>query len=128
MKKIAYILLILAGFTFTGCDDLLDIYPLDRMSPETFYKTETELQAYGMNLYAMLPGASSLFIENADNYIQMGLTDEQKGTRQIEPTGNGWSWGNLRTANTMLEYLSNCPDANVRAKYEGFARFFRAYF
>ncbi len=129
MKKIAYILLpILAGFTLTGCDDLLDVYPLDRMSPETFYKSETELQAYGMNLYAMLPGGSSLFIEDADTYIQMGLTDEQKGTRTVPASGGGWSWGNLRSANTMLEYLSNCPDAAVRAKYEGFARFFRAYF
>ena len=129
MKKIAYILLpILAGFTLTGCDNMLDVYPLDRMSPETFYKTETELQAYGMNLYAMLPGGASLFIEDADTYIQMGLTDEQKGTRTVPASGGGWSWGNLRTANTMLEYLPNCSDPAVRAKYEGFARFFRAYF
>ena len=129
MKKIVYILLpILAGFTLTGCDDMLDVYPLDRMSPETFYKSETELQAFGMNLYGMLPGGSSLFMDDADTYIQMGLTDEIKGTRQIEPSGNGWSWGSLRNANTLLEYLPNCQDASVRAKYEGFARFFRAYF
>ena len=129
MKKIAYILLpILAGFVFAGCDDLLDAVPKDRMSPDTFFKTEKELQAFSMNLYTMLPGAGSLFMEDADTYIQMGLTDELKGTRQVPASGSGWSWGDLRNANTMLDYLPNCPDAAVRAKYEGLARFFRAYF
>ncbi|MBQ6014955.1 MAG: RagB/SusD family nutrient uptake outer membrane protein [Bacteroidales bacterium] len=129
MKKIAYILLpILAGFVFAGCDDLLDAVPKDRMSPDTFFKTEKELQAFSMNLYTMLPGAGSLFMEDSDTYIQMGLTDELKGTRQVPASGSGWSWGDLRNANTMLDYLPNCPDAAVRAKYEGLARFFRAYF
>ena len=128
MKKLAYILLgILAGFAFTSCDDLLDAFPRDRMSPETFFKNEDELHAFSMNLYSMFP-AGTLFMEDADTYIQMGLTDEQKGTRQIEPSGNGWSWGNLRNANTILEYLPNCTDAQTRTKYEALARFFRAYF
>jgi hypothetical protein len=129
MKKTAYLLLALLSCTVVvSCDDLLDAVPKDRMSPETFYKTEKELQAFGMNLYAMLPGAGSLFMEDADTYIQMGLTDELKGTRQIPASGSGWSWGDLRNVNTLLEYLPNCPDAAVRAKYEALARFFRAYF
>lgn len=129
MKKIVYILLsVITGAILTGCDDMLDLFPRDRMSPETFFKNESELQAFGMNLYGMLPGGASLFIEDADTYIQAGLTDEQKGTRAIPTDGGGWSWGSLRNVNTMLEYLYNCSDASVRAKYEGFARFFRAYF
>ena len=129
MKKTAYLLLALLSCTVVvSCDDLLDAVPKDRMSPDTFYKTEKELQAFSMNLYAMLPGAGSLFMEDADTYIQMGLTDELKGTRQIPASGSGWSWGDLRNVNTLLEYLPNCPDAAVRAKYEALARFFRAYF
>ena len=129
MKKIAYFLLpILAGFAFTGCDDMLDAVPQDRMSPESFFKTEKELQAFGMNLYGMLPGGADLFMEDADTYMQMGLVDEIKGNRQTPASGGGWSWGALRNVNTLLEYLPNCSDAAVRAKYEGFARFFRAYF
>ena len=128
MKKIAYFLLpVLAVFSFVSCDDLLDAFPKDRMSPETFYKSEKELQAFSMNFYGMFPG-NALFMEDADTYIQMGLTDELKGTRQIEPSGNGWSWGALRNVNTLLEYLPNCSDATVRTKYEALARFFRAYF
>lgn len=128
MKKISYILLtILSGAVFAGCDDLLDVVPKDRMSPETFYKNEKELQAFSMNLYEMLP-SSSLYMEDADTYIQMGLTDELKGTRQVEASGNGWSWGALRNVNTLIEYLPNCPDAEVRTRYEALARFFRTYF
>ena len=79
MKKIAYILLpILAGFTLTGCDDLLDVYPLDRMSPETFYKSETELQAYGMNLYAMLKEDGKVVVEGVVFYWNPVDGDTQK--------------------------------------------------
>ena len=129
MKKTVYILLpVLAGFILSGCDKMLDVYPKDRMSPETFFKSEKELQAFGMNFYEMLPGGASLYIEDDDTYIQMGLVDEQKGTRTIPNSGGGWSWGALRNVNTMLSYLGNCSDAAVRARYEGFARFFRAWY
>ena len=129
MKKTAYLLLaLLACTTVVSCDDLLDAVPKDRVTPDTFFKTESQLQAFSMNFYGMLPGAGSLFMEDADTYIQMGLTDELKGTRQIPASGSGWSWGDLRNVNTLLEYLPNCPDAAVRAKYEALARFFRAYF
>lgn len=126
MKKTAYILLaLLACTTVVSCDDLLDAVPKDRMSPETFFKNETELQAFSMNLYGML---SASFTEDTDTYIQMGLTDELKGTRQIPASGSGWSWGNLRNVNTLLEYLPNCSDVATRTRYEALARFFRAYF
>ena len=128
MKKIAYLLLpVLAVFAFVSCDDLLDAFPKDSMAPETFFKNDKELQAFSMNFYGMFPG-SSLYMEDADTYIQMGLTDELKGTRQIEPSGNGWSWGALRNVNTLLDYLPNCSDPAARIKYEALARFFRAYF
>ncbi len=128
MKKIAYFLLpVLAVFAFVSCDDMLDVFPKDRMSPETFFKNDKELQAFSMNFYGMFPG-NALFMEDADTYIQMGLTDELKGTRQIEPSGNGWSWGALRNVNTLLDYLPNCSDAAARTQYEAMGRFFRAYF
>ena len=128
MKKIAFFLLpVLAVAAFVSCDDLLDAYPKDRMSPETFFKSEKELQAFSMNLYGLFPG-SSLFMEDADTYIQMGLTDELKGTRQIPASGSGWSWGSLRNVNTLIDYLPNCSDAAIRTRYEALARFFRAYF
>ena len=47
MKKTAYLLLsILAFTTVVGCDDLLDVIPQDRVTPDTFFKTEKELKAF----------------------------------------------------------------------------------
>ena len=129
MKKTAYLLLaLLACTTVVSCDDLLDAVPKDRVTPDTFFKTESQLQAFSMNFYGMLPGAGDLFMEDADTYIQMGLTDELKGTRQIPASGSGWSWGSLRNVNELLQNLPKCPDQAVRTKYEALARFFRAYF
>lgn len=128
MKKItSYLLLLLSFVGLSSCDSLLDAFPKDKMSPETFFKSESELMAFAMNFYEMFP-SSELFREDADTYIQMGLTDEQKGTRQIPASGNGWSWGALRNVNTLLEYIPNCKDKDAALKYEALARFFRAYF
>ena len=129
MKKTAYLLLaLLACTTVVSCDDLLTAVPQDRVTPDTFFKTESQLQAFSINFYGMLPGAGDLFMEDADTYIQMGLTDELKGTRQIPASGSGWSWGSLRNVNELLQNLPKCQDAGVRTKYEALARFFRAYF
>ena len=54
------------------------------------------------------------------------MTDEQTGTRSAVQTS--WSWTSLRRINSLLANSKNCEDAKVRAKYEGLARFFRAYF
>ena len=63
MKKTAYILLaLLACTSVVSCDDLLDTVPRDRVTPETFFKTESQLQAFSMNCYHMLPGADDLFM------------------------------------------------------------------
>lgn len=128
MKKITNILLVvLSAMLCVSCDDMLDAFPKDKMSPETFFKSESELQAFAMNFYEMLP-SSGLYSEDTDTYIQMGLTDEQKGTRQIPASGSGWSWGALRNVNTLLEYIGNCDDDAAVTEYEALARFFRAYF
>ncbi len=128
MKKIFYsILFILSGFALTGCDDLLDTVPKDRLTPDTYYKSESELRAASIDFYELFPG-TSLYIANDDHYTQNNLSNELMGKRTIAASGDGWSWGTLRDINTLLENLNHCSDANVRAKYEGLARFFRAYF
>ena len=128
MKKILFpILLVLAGFTFTGCDDLLDTTPKDRSTPDSFYANDSELRASAIVFYEAFPG-SELYVASDDHYTQNLLSDEIMGTRTIEASGNGWNWGALRNINTMLVKLENCQDKAVRARYEALARFFRAYF
>lgn len=129
MKRIysLFAILFLTVPCFQSCDAWLDAVPKDRMTPDTFFKNELELKAFSMNLYGMFPG-TELYTECSDMYIYTELTDEMRGIRSIEPSGNGWSWGPLRNVNTIMDYLPHCKDAAVREKYEALARFFRAYF
>ena len=43
-------------------------------------------------------------------------------------TASSWKWDKLRDINFFLEYSKNCEITADRLKYEGVARFFRAYF
>lgn len=127
--SIKYIgVLLSASLLFTSCEDVLDKFPLDKLSPETFLSTETEMQTYTNSFYTMFPGASDLYSENSDAQIGTDLNQALWGGRTINSGDSGWSWGNLRKINTFLEYSDNCKDEKLRNQYNGLARFFRAYF
>ena len=129
MKKILFpILIVLAGFAFTGCDDLLDTVPKDRLTADTFFKSESELQAFAIVFYGNFPEGGDIYIANDDHYTQNNLSNEEMGKRTVPASGSGWSWGALRNINTLLENLDHCEDATVRTQYEALARFFRAFF
>ena len=109
MKKILIpVLMLLAGFAFSGCDDLLDAVPKDRLSADTFFKSESELQAYSIGFYELFPG-SDLYVANDDHYTQNNMSNEGMGKRTIPASGSGWSWTALRNINTLLENIGNCP-------------------
>ena len=120
---------VLAGISFISCDDMLDVVPRDRMTPDTFFKNDAELKAFTIKLYTIFPG-TDLYLENSDIYAQTMTSDEIRGIRPIYASASeaGWSWGALRNINTTLDYLPNCKDKAIRTKYEALTRFFRAYF
>ena len=120
---------VLAGISFVSCDDMLDVVPRDRMTPDTFFKNESELKAFTIKLYTIFP-ASDLYLENSDIYTQTMTSDELRGIRPIYASASDaeWSWGALRNINTTLDYLPNCKDEKERTRYEALSRFFRAYF
>lgn len=111
----------------TGCEDMLEKYPLSKMSPESFFSTENELEAFSNTFYTIFPG-ESIYSESADNYTTMSLPEELRNGRTIPASGGGWTWTELRNYNTLLENSVNCKDEAVRAEYNALARFFRAYF
>ena len=128
MKKILLpIVLLLAGFSFTGCDDLLDAVPKDRLTSDTFFKSESELKAYSIGFYGLFPG-DELYVANDDHYTQNNMSTEGLGKRTVPASGSGWSGTALRNINTLIEELPHCKDEVVRTQYEALARFFRAYF
>jgi hypothetical protein len=114
--------------TFTACEDALDKFPKDRTYPESYFRTETELQLYTSQFYTYLPEASDVYDEVSDVIAKQQLPAVVTGLRDIPSTGGGWSWSQLRIINECIVGLKNCPDEKLREKYEGIARFFRAYF
>ncbi|KAA0991997.1 RagB/SusD family nutrient uptake outer membrane protein [Dyadobacter aurulentus] len=124
MKKLITILFL--GIGLASCD--LNRLPLDAIDPETFFKTENDLLLYTNSFYNMLPGAEDVYNEDVDNVVKNSLREELQGTRIVPTSGGGWSWNNLRNINYFLANSNKCPDKNAVAKYNGVARFFRAYF
>jgi hypothetical protein len=128
MKR--YIIIAIALITgLTACDDLLDTKPLSQISPETYFKTETDLQMFSNTFYNNLLDKSP-YDKQSDLYIQQNLSAEMIGgnRRTVPNSGGGWSWSDLRKMNTLLVYIDQCEDKAAVLKYTALTRFFRAYF
>jgi hypothetical protein len=128
MKR--YIIIAIALITgLTACDELLDTKPLSQISPETYFKTETDLQMFSNTFYNNLLDKSP-YDKQSDLYIQQNLSAEMIGgnRRTVPNSGGGWSWSDLRKMNTLLVYIDQCEDKAAVLKYTALTRFFRAYF
>ena len=69
MKNNIFLLIAASIFilSFSSCDDLLDVTPKDKITPETFFSTEADLQAFSTNFYNSLPKDRDLYKDDADN-------------------------------------------------------------
>ncbi|MDR1602786.1 MAG: RagB/SusD family nutrient uptake outer membrane protein [Tannerella sp.] len=125
MKKI-FISITAILAILSACD--MEKYPLDAVSPNTFFNTESDLRLYTNSFYLALPSAEGVYNEAVDNIVKQSLEDEISGMRIIPTSDGGWTWTNLRNINFYLANSSKCEDADARAHYDGVAWFFRAYF
>jgi len=124
MKK-SILLMAVASLFVVSCD--LDKLPLANLSPDSFFSTRNELDAFANNFYTNFPG-SSVFEEESDLIIKNSRSDWMRDGRSVPGSGGGWTWTALRDFNTLIEMSANCKDENVRNEYIGVARFFRAWF
>ena len=107
-----------AAIACISCEDMLDYQPKDRLSPDTYFKTETDCELWTNNYYTVFPSAEGIYV----------LADEISGVRKPMPTDGNWNWKKLREMNFFLSRASQVEDESVRLEYEGLTRFFRAYF
>jgi hypothetical protein len=126
-NAIKYIVFLSATLCLASCEDLLDRFPKDKLSPETFLSNETEMRSYTNAYYPMLP-SGYYSGGQSDAIVGRDLDDEIRGARTINSGDGSWSWTNLRRINTFLEYADNCKDEALRNQYIGLTRFFRAFF
>lgn len=124
-QYIAGILIVLG--TMSACN--LDKMPLSTLSPDTYFSNELELRLYSNKFYEdILPAASAVYGENADDLVITPLSLSVSGQRTVPATGGDWKWEALRRINYLLENSHQTADTRVRNQYDGLARFFRAYF
>lgn len=114
---------------FISCEDTLDLFPEDKVTPETFYQRENDLRLATNQLYmSVIPTAQNVYEDQADIIIHTFLNEAISNQRLIPETGGGWSWSTLRAINSYLDHSGQCKDETVRARYDAIARMFRAWF
>ncbi len=130
MKMKKYLLLLIPFMILmSSCEGLLNLYPEDEVTPETYFRNETDLELFTNNFYtSILPSATDIYYDQADIIISPMLAAEVAGQRIIPETGSGWTWTALRQINYFLENSEKCEDVEVKEHYQAVARFFRAYF
>ncbi|WP_340110687.1 RagB/SusD family nutrient uptake outer membrane protein [Maribellus mangrovi] len=135
MKKIFIYLFI--GFMAFGCTDVLDKYPLDEITEDSYWKTSTDMELYLNQFYTKfrkLTAGWSLGVyeseTNSDNMQPATPNSTLNGQRSVPASGGGWSWGDIRKINYFIENAENVTDgleADIK-HYKGEGRFFRAMF
>ena len=142
MKRIYYILTaVLAAMTFSSCEDFLTKPPQTALSPDSFFKSASDLELWTNKFYNDILEDTDIAETYADDMMGGSLSAIQKGTRTT--SSKSWSTPSvgsdgyissngtftpLMNINYFLEHSSNCDDEAVREKYNGVAYFFRAYF
>lgn len=148
MKQIKFLILLLLGVVATSCEDFLEPTPLSAITADSYFTTESELEAGAVNLYDGIQGITST--TSGDNHsiqIEYQLIEMRSdNTRTKSSEGEAAQFESytieatngivadyyrsfyniIYRANIVLENLDAATDAN-RAKYEGEAKFVRAY-
>ncbi|NLP56862.1 RagB/SusD family nutrient uptake outer membrane protein [Lutibacter sp. B1] len=126
MYKMKYYKLIFTlsfiGFLVSCSDDFLEIQPESDIIPEDYLKEESQLAAYAIEMYELLPshGRTSngdwnfgIFGIDADTDNMADMTYNDKyvpGQWKVPQTGGVWDFNNIRRCNYFL--------ANVVPQYE----------
>ena len=136
MKRF-YLSLIMLALGLTACDinvdltgeEFLNRIPQSTISPDSYFRTETDLQLFSNTFYNNLLDKEP-FEEQSDHYLNLNLASILRGgnDRTVPISGGGWSWGDLRKMNTLLGNIDKCSDEKAVIQYTALTRFFRAYF
>lgn len=131
MNKIIYIIAASLGvLTLTGCNnDFMDRYPATSISPETFFKTDKDLELYTNTYYEYVnPYFTDYVSDNFASYSEVHENNNLiRGSINAETVG-GWNdWGTLRRLNFLLDNVSGITGNQVAiAHHIGLTRLQRA--
>ena len=103
------------------------------ISPENSFKSAQDLELYTNGFYENLPKINDIVRGDniSDNVLYSNVPMEQRSPERDIPSeagSSGWSWSTLRKINIFFDNYTRCEDKVAALKYEGVARFFRAWF
>lgn len=143
--KLKYILYLTLTITLSGCEDVLDKAPLDRISEVAVWQDEKLADAYLTNIYAN--ANFRLVLTNSTDFgLTAGMADEmiQFAPRQLPNTAivtpmnaetlyeplNYWRYDEIRKLNVFIDKVGTSVffGQAYKAKRLGEARWLRAYF
>ncbi len=133
MKKVIFTILAAGALAGSACKKgFLDRYPQTSVSPQLFFKTESDLSMY---IFGLLdhPGAGIYMNEQStDNCATTGnqtVINMMTSNPNSKNMPDAWRWGQLRNINYFLEnyHQAKVPD-DVKRHYAGLARYYRAAF
>lgn len=133
MKTYLSILVSVFMLLLSGCSkDFLDRLPETDISPQLYFNTENDLIVYANSFYDDLPGTDTYGADNeSDNIEPSAISLLMSGKRTVPGSASeaGWTWQSLRNVNFFLEnYQKAAVSQEIKDKYAGLARFFRAWF
>ncbi|HUH47679.1 MAG TPA: RagB/SusD family nutrient uptake outer membrane protein [Arenibacter sp.] len=137
MKSIKIKLSFLAlTFLLGACDkDFLELYPLDAISAEDFWKTANDVKLFTNTFYPQVFAVTGsdryedIFGKeiDSDDMVFVASYPRLRGTRQVPATG-GLNYSRIRSLNYFLEnYKTVEDDFDTYKAHVGEIRFFRAY-
>lgn len=131
-RNLIFILFSLPLLLASCSDDFLQQNPTKSVSDSNFFNSEAELELYSNGFYSYVPGGTDLMASDftaSDNVEVNTYSAFLAGVRTVPASGGGWSWTTLRNINYFLAHYRTAAIAEERLNYyEGFARFFRAWF
>lgn len=147
--KLRYILILILVIVLpSGCDDdFMERYPLDQISDQNFWKSESDLKLYANSFYGTYIegfdnslgvrqpwGYKGSRIPYADLHSDNAVPEDQSIVRMVNgsyilPTSagsGGWNWANVRGLNYFLANYHRADIAeNIRNIYVGEIMFFK---
>ncbi|MDR2776049.1 MAG: RagB/SusD family nutrient uptake outer membrane protein [Tannerella sp.] len=130
MKKNTILIILCLAAVWIGCDDMLNVTSKTDFTDDNFWKTEDDLKAACNRLYQQF--APLDYDLRADDQVGRFNPNEISNGSWSIPTQSG-DWTNayayIFTANNILVKAANAPvNENIRNRYLGEARFFRAWY
>lgn len=131
-NKYIFNILFFALVALSSCkkDHFLNRYPLSDVSPQNFFKNETDLQLYCNQYYSNLPVQNFLHADdNSDDKAPQAINSFLAGTYTVPPSAQGtdWNFSFIRSCNFFLaNYAKADASDSVKNEYVGETLFFRA--